>query len=122
MIRTRKEEHLDTGNRPGSMQYMRIGVGRDGKMRGGKIATWGSVGPTGGGQASAGGGGGGGVRNPSRYNFGTIAKVHEDVSAQWRLSAGDASHRPSAGDVRHRADDGSHGGDRSAWIRWNFGC
>ncbi len=80
VIRTRKEEHLDTGNRPGSMQHMRIGLGRDGKIRGGKIATWGSVGPTGGGQASAGGGGGGGVRNPSRYEFGTIVKVHEDVS------------------------------------------
>ncbi|HVT30319.1 MAG TPA: xanthine dehydrogenase family protein molybdopterin-binding subunit [Lacipirellulaceae bacterium] len=80
VIRTRKQEHLDTGNRPGSIQYMRIGLSRDGKMRGGKIATWGSVGPTGGGQASAGGGGGGGVRNPSRYNFGAIAKVHEDVS------------------------------------------
>lgn len=80
VICDRKEEHLDTGNRPGSIQYMKIGVDRDGKIRGGKIATWGSVGPTGGGQASAGGGGGGGVRNPSRYNFGKIAKVHEDVS------------------------------------------
>jgi xanthine dehydrogenase YagR molybdenum-binding subunit len=80
VIRTRKEEHLDTGNRPGSIQYMRIGLMRNGEMRGGKIATWGSVGPTGGGQASGGGGGGGGVRNPSRYNFGTVAKVHEDVS------------------------------------------
>jgi xanthine dehydrogenase YagR molybdenum-binding subunit len=79
VIRTRKEEHLDTGNRPGSMQHMRIGCQRDGRIVGGKIATWGSIGPTGGGQASAGGGGGGGVRNPSRYNFGTIAKVHEDV-------------------------------------------
>jgi xanthine dehydrogenase YagR molybdenum-binding subunit len=80
VIRTRKEEHLDTGNRPGSIQHMRIGVARDGKIRGGKIATWGSVGPSGGGQASGGGGGGGGVRNPSRYDFGTVAKVHEDVS------------------------------------------
>jgi xanthine dehydrogenase YagR molybdenum-binding subunit len=80
VIRTRKQEHLDTGNRPGSIQHMRIGLGRDGKMHGGKIATWGSIGPTGGGQASAGGGGGGGVRNPSRYNFGTIAKIHEDVA------------------------------------------
>lgn len=80
VIRTRKEEHLDTGNRPGSIQYMRLGIARDGTIRGGKIATWGSVGPTGGGQASGGGGGGGGVRNPSRYNFGTIAKMHEDVA------------------------------------------
>ncbi len=70
VIRNRKEEHLDTGNRPGSMQHMRIGLARDGKIRGGKIATWGSVGPS---------GGGGGVRNPSRYNFGTVAQVHEDV-------------------------------------------
>jgi xanthine dehydrogenase YagR molybdenum-binding subunit len=80
VICNRKEEHLDTGNRPGSIQHMQIGLARDGKIRGGRVATWGSVGPTGGGQASAGGGGGGGVRNPSRYNFGTIAKVHEDVS------------------------------------------
>jgi xanthine dehydrogenase YagR molybdenum-binding subunit len=80
VICNRKEEHLDTGNRPGSIQFMQLGVSHDGKIRGGRIATWGSVGPTGGGQASAGGGGGGGVRNPSRYNFGTIAKLHEDVS------------------------------------------
>ena len=79
VIRTRKEEHLDTGNRPGSIQYMRIGLMRNGEIRGGKVATWGSVGPTGIGQSSGGGGGGGGVRNPSRYNFGTIAKVHQDV-------------------------------------------
>ncbi len=80
VIRNRKEEHLDTGNRPGSMQHMRIGLNRNGEIRGGKVATWGSVGPTGGGQVSAGGGAGGGVRNPSRYKFGTVAKVHEDVS------------------------------------------
>jgi xanthine dehydrogenase YagR molybdenum-binding subunit len=80
VVRSRKEEQLDTGNRPGSIQYMQIGLGEDGKIRGGRIATWGSVGPSGGGQASEGGGGGGGVRNPSRYAFGTIAKVHEDVS------------------------------------------
>src|SRR5262249_12406168 len=80
VICNRKEEHLDTGNRPGSIQSMRIGVSRDGKKRGGKIYTWGSVGPSGSGAGSAGGGGGGGVRNPSRYEFGKIAKVHEDVS------------------------------------------
>jgi xanthine dehydrogenase YagR molybdenum-binding subunit len=80
VIRTRKEEHLDTGNRPGSIQRMQIGLARDGKIRGGKISTWGSVGPTGGGQSSGGGGGDGGVRNPSRYNFGKVAKLHENVS------------------------------------------
>jgi xanthine dehydrogenase YagR molybdenum-binding subunit len=80
VIRTRKEEHLDTGNRPGSIQYMKIGLQKDGKINGGKVATWGSVGPSGAGQSSGGGGGGGGVRNPSRYKFGTVAKTHEDVS------------------------------------------
>lgn len=71
VICNRKEEQLDTGNRPGSIQHMKIGVSHDGKIHGGKIATWGSVGPD---------GGGGGVRNPSRYNFGTIAKVRENVN------------------------------------------
>lgn len=80
VVCNRKEEHTDTGCRPGSIQYMKIGAGRDGRLRGGRIFTWGSVGPTGGGQDSAGGGGGGGVRNPSRYRFGTVAKTHEDVT------------------------------------------
>lgn len=71
VVCNRKEEQLDTGNRPGSMQHMKIGLGQDGKIRGGQIATWGSVGPS---------GGGGGVANPSRYAFRTIARVHEDVS------------------------------------------
>jgi xanthine dehydrogenase YagR molybdenum-binding subunit len=70
VVCNRKEEQLDTGNRPGSMQYMKLGVGSDGKIRGGKIYTWGSVGA----------GQGGGVQNPSRYNFGTVAKVHQDVA------------------------------------------
>lgn len=80
VICSRKEEHLDTGNRPGSMQHMKLGLGSEGKIRGGKITTWGSVGPTGSGRGSAGGGGDGGVRNPSRYDFGTVSKVHENVS------------------------------------------
>jgi xanthine dehydrogenase YagR molybdenum-binding subunit len=79
-ICNRKEEQLDTGNRPGSLQYMKIAAARDGKLLGGVVNTWGSVGPTGGGPASGGGGGGGGVRNPGRYAFGAVAKTHEDVS------------------------------------------
>lgn len=71
VICNRKEEQLDTGNRPGSMQFMKLGVNKDGKMLGGKIATWGAVGPT---------EGSGGMPNPSRYRFGTIAKVHQDVT------------------------------------------
>lgn len=68
---TRKEDQLDTGNRPGSMQYMKIGVGKDGVMKGGVVHTSGSVGAT---------GGGGGVTNPARYEFGDVEKTHEDVS------------------------------------------
>lgn len=75
----RKEEQLDTGNRPGSIQQMKIGVDKDGKLVGGRIWTWGAVGPAAAG-ASGGGGGGGGVNNPGRYRFGTVAKSHEDVN------------------------------------------
>lgn len=67
----RKEELTDTGMRPGSIQYMKIGVDGEGKLVGGRVHSWGSVGPT---------GGGGGVRNPSRYRFGAVAKSHQDVN------------------------------------------
>lgn len=77
----RKEEQLDTGNRPGSIQLYTLGAGSDGKIKGGRIVTYGIVGPrAGGGGASAGGGGGGGVPPPRRYNFGAVARSHEDVS------------------------------------------
>lgn len=75
----RKEEQLDTGNRPGSVQQMKIAADKDGKLLGGRVWTWGAVGPGAAG-ASGGGGGGGGVRNPGRYRFGTVAKSHEDVN------------------------------------------
>lgn len=75
----RKEEQLDTGNRPGSVQQMKIGVNKDGKLVGGRVWTWGSVGPGAAG-STGGGSGAGGVRNPGRYRFGTVAKSHEDVN------------------------------------------
>jgi len=67
---SRKEEQLDSGNRPGSVQYMKIGATQDGKLAGGRVHVAGVVGPT---------GGGGGARNPSRYQFGEIARSDEDV-------------------------------------------
>lgn len=70
VVLNRAEEQTDTGNRPGSHQYMKLAVSPDGKIQGGRIHTWGHVGPS---------GGGGGAANPSRYNFGTIARSHEDV-------------------------------------------
>lgn len=67
----REEEHLDTGNRPGSRSVVRIGFDADGTILGGMIHTYGSVGIA---------SGGGGVRFPSgRYQLGDIDKKHEDV-------------------------------------------
>ncbi|HOR26850.1 MAG TPA: xanthine dehydrogenase family protein molybdopterin-binding subunit [Candidatus Sumerlaeota bacterium] len=71
VLMNREEEHLDNGLRPGSLQYMKLAIGPDGKLLGGRIHTWGSVGPV---------GGGGGTSNPSRYNFGIVAKTHQDVN------------------------------------------
>ncbi len=67
---SRKEEQLDSGNRPGSVQYMKVGATKDGKLAGGRIHVAGVVGPA---------GGGGGARNPSRYNFGEVARSSEEV-------------------------------------------
>lgn len=67
---TRKEEQTDSGNRPGSIQTMKIGVDKDGVLVGGFVNVAGVVGPA---------GGGGGARNPGRYRFGEIARTSEDV-------------------------------------------
>ncbi len=67
----RDEEHLDTGNRPSSKSFVKIGFKNDGTILGGQIQTWGGVGV---------GRGGGGVRFPSqRYNLGKIQRDHGDV-------------------------------------------
>jgi xanthine dehydrogenase YagR molybdenum-binding subunit len=72
----RAEEHLDTGNRPSSRTYVKLGVRNDGNIVGGQIQTWGGAGV---------GGRGGGVRIPSgRYDLGQIQRSHTDV----RLNAG----------------------------------
>lgn len=67
---SRKEEQLDSGNRPGSVQYMKVGANKDGKLAGARVHISGVVGPA---------GGGGGATNPSRYNFGQVARTTEDV-------------------------------------------
>ena len=108
VICNRKEEHLDTGNRPGSIQSMKIGVNRDGKMRGGKIHHVGLGRPH--------------RRRPGqrrrrgrrRRSQSVALRLRHDRQGargrqpQRRLPAGDAGAGPSAGDVRHRADDGPH--------------
>lgn len=67
----REGEMLDTGNRPGSLQWYRLGASRDGKLLGGYLHTVGLVGV----------GGGGGVTAPFLYDFGAVARRHEDVAA-----------------------------------------
>ena len=67
----RAEEHLDTGNRPSSRTYAKLGFNNDGTVIGGQIHTWGGVGV---------GGRGGGVVFPSgRYELGDIQKSGEVV-------------------------------------------
>lgn len=67
----RKEEHLDSGYRPGSIQYMKVAASRDGRILGARIH-----------KASIGGHqpGGGGVRNPYCYNFGHVNATDEDIT------------------------------------------
>lgn len=66
----RREEHLDTGNRPGSIQYMKIAVAKDGAILGGRIHCASVVGfqP-----------GGGGVKNPALYEFHDVVRTEEDL-------------------------------------------
>jgi len=65
----RREEHLDTGNRPSSRQRFRLGVRKDGVIVGGCVQTLGGVGV----------GGGGGVGG-QRYDFGDLVRQHADVA------------------------------------------
>ncbi len=70
VVLDRKEEHLDTGNRPGSIQYMKVAVGKDGKILGGRIHCASIVGHQ---------PGGGGCRNPAYYDFGDVVRTEEDI-------------------------------------------
>ena len=68
----RREEHLDTGNRPSSRTLARIAIQRDGGIAGGQIQTYGGIGV---------GRGGGGCRVPSgRYKLGELSTAHKDVN------------------------------------------
>lgn len=67
---TREGEHTTGGNRPSSRQTMRAGVGRDGKIRGAIVQTWGSSGVA---------EGGAGAANPAIYRFGDTAKTEHHV-------------------------------------------
>jgi len=68
----RREEHLDTGNRPSALIRVRVGWKRDGTITGGQIGVWGGVGV---------GRGGGGAACPSgRYDLGAIDANTTNVS------------------------------------------
>src|SRR5690606_16011338 len=65
----RREEHLDTGNKPGSIQYFKIAADSDGKVLGGRIHGVSIVG------FREGGGGlkyGDSVRNGNLYDWGHV--------------------------------------------------
>ncbi len=68
----RKEDHLDTGNRPSLRADVRLAVAEDGAIQGGRIRSWGGVGVA---------DGGGGANLPSgRYELGSLEREHSDVS------------------------------------------
>jgi xanthine dehydrogenase YagR molybdenum-binding subunit len=67
----RKEEHLDTGNRPSMLTFVKMGIAKDGTIIGGQVNTFGGTGV-----ASR----GGGAQFPSgRYNFGDVTKSQKDI-------------------------------------------
>lgn len=68
---TRWEEHVDAGNRPGSIQYMKIAADKSGSMLGGRVHKVGVVGFR---------GGGGGVKNPLLYDFGSVHTTRDEIT------------------------------------------
>jgi xanthine dehydrogenase YagR molybdenum-binding subunit len=65
----RKEEHLDTGNRPSATAHIRAGVTSDGMLTAFDAQSWGT----------GGAGAGAGFPLPYIYNFPTRKRVHRDV-------------------------------------------
>ncbi|MBK8914067.1 MAG: molybdopterin-dependent oxidoreductase [Phycisphaerales bacterium] len=69
VVNNRKREHLDTGCRPGSIQYMKFAAGEDGVPSAGQVHVVGVSGLGGGGDAS----------NPDHYEFGEVARTFSDL-------------------------------------------
>lgn len=70
MFCSRRDEHLDTGNRPSSRQHFKIGIAKSGEILGGSIGTFGGTGVA----------GRGGGLSSQRYNLGDVSRVHKDVT------------------------------------------
>ncbi len=77
VVNDRKREHLDTGCRPGSIQYMKVALGDDNLPTAGHIHLAGVCGI---------GGGGGGVKSVSGYQLGKLLRSGKDLA----LNVGDA--------------------------------
>lgn len=69
IVNTRKREHLDTGCRGGSIQYMKFGADQSGAPQAGQIHIVGVAGV----------GGGGNAANPAQYKFGTVARTFKSI-------------------------------------------
>lgn len=69
VVNNRKREHLDTGCRPGSIQYMKFAAGEDGKPLGGRVYVAGVSGV----------GGGGDAGNPANYELGEVSRQFNDL-------------------------------------------
>ncbi|MGQ0626834.1 MAG: xanthine dehydrogenase family protein molybdopterin-binding subunit [Phycisphaerales bacterium] len=68
----RKEDQLDTGNRPSGRAYVKLGAKKDGTITGGLIHIWGGNGVS---------RGGGGISFPRRhYNLGSIQRADAGVT------------------------------------------
>ena len=70
LLLDRSGEQTSAGNRPDSLQKMRMGVNKDGKIQGFQIRSWGTPGT---------GTGGAGAHNDGIYNLGEIDKVEYGV-------------------------------------------
>jgi len=71
LLLNRRDEHFDGGNRPGTIQYMKIAADKNGKMLGGRIHCTNVVGYT---------GGRGACRNPNYYDFGEIVRTENEIA------------------------------------------
>ena len=70
MMLNRSEEQLSAGNRPDSIQQMKMGVSKDGEILGTRIRSWGTPGT---------GTGGAGAHNDGIYNIGETDKIEYGV-------------------------------------------
>ncbi|TAH39753.1 MAG: 2Fe-2S iron-sulfur cluster binding domain-containing protein [Planctomycetota bacterium] len=69
VFNSREVEQLDAGNRPGSLQWMKFGADKDGRILGGFWYVAGTVGV----------GGGGGASVAARYELGAVARTQVDL-------------------------------------------